>query len=180
VFEIATSRILHAPETSPELRPWVWPLPNFNGFSPVILEDAHAADLERRDIILGYERHVALPRSVPVLAVRDGVIIYAGRSSSGHSLCIDHAGGWSTQYSGLEHVLASTTDRFRKRRKERVRAGDVLGHIGIDSRHVRFELSRYSEEDGTEPVCPIHRMRKWVLVPWTVFPSAASKQHEAA
>jgi hypothetical protein len=43
-------------------------------------------------------------------------------------ICLDHAGGWSTQYADLAHVLATPTDRFRRRRKTRVRASDVLGH----------------------------------------------------
>jgi murein DD-endopeptidase MepM/ murein hydrolase activator NlpD len=176
MFEIATTRILHSPETSTELRPWVWPLPNLNGFSPKILEDAHDIDPDRRDIVIGYEPYVALPRFLPVFAVRDGAVTYGGKTSNGFTVCLDHAGGWSTQYGGLEHMFVNATDRFRKRRKERVRAGDVLGYIGIASPRVRFELSRYSEEDGSEPVCPIQRMRRWVLLPWTETPRTPSSQ----
>lgn len=172
MFDIATTRIIHSREPRTEPRDWTWPLPSMNGFAPKIVEDAHDLDVARRDIVIAYEPHIALPHFVPVFAARDGVVTYGGRTPSGHVVALDHAGGWSTQYAGLAHMFVCATDRFRRRRKERVRAGDVLGYLSNDAARLRFELARFSEEDGHEPVPPIQRSRRWVTVAWEQTPTA--------
>lgn len=169
MFDLTTTRILHSPEATPTLHPWVWPLPILNGFSPTILEDGHDLEPARRDLVVGYEPRVALPEQLPVFAARDGVITYAAKDENAFSVAIDHPGGWITQYSGLFHLCAVTTDRFRRRRKERVRAGDVLGFIHKSSACVRFELARFTE-DGHQPVPPVQRMRTWIQLSLTDVP----------
>jgi hypothetical protein len=87
-------------------------------------------------------------------------------------VCIDHAGGWSTQYANLEHVLALPTDRFRRRRKTRVRAGDVLGHARRFLLRVRFGLTRLGEP-GWSVVDPTEPMHAWAVLPWCTEASVA-------
>lgn len=55
---------------------------------------------------------------------------------------IDHADGHASSYSGLAHVLALSTDRFRRRRKERVRAGAVIGYLQAGTGRLLLEISR--------------------------------------
>jgi hypothetical protein len=84
---------------------------------------------------------------VPVIAAQDGTIAYARTATGSCTLCIDHAGGWSTQYSDLGYLLVRPTDRFRRRRKERVQAGDVIGHVPRSSLRIRFALTRLVDDE---------------------------------
>jgi hypothetical protein len=165
MLNIATTRILHAPEETgaPRHSPWIWPLPRLDGVAPCVLTPIDESSPDRVDI--GYSDRSSSPSLVPVFAAQDGVITYAGTAGGSPTVCLDHAGGWSTQYGDLEHVLAMPTDRFRRRRKTRVRAGDVLGHARRSSLRVRFGLAQLGESgwlvaDPTEP------MRTWSLLPW--------------
>lgn len=125
-------------------RPWIWPLPRLDGVAPCIL--GSAGEPVQDDVELGYPDRSAAPGLVPVFAAREGVVTFAGTAAEGRTICLDHAGGWSTQYAGLAHVLTRPTDRFRQRRKERVQAGDVIGHAPSSLR-IRFSLSRWSEHE---------------------------------
>jgi murein DD-endopeptidase MepM/ murein hydrolase activator NlpD len=167
---IATTRILHAPESTGAFvshRPWVWPLPRLDGAAPCVVGPADSSAHDGVD--LGYPDRCSSPGMVPVLAARDGVITYAGTTRSGPTVCIDHAGGWSTQYANLEHVLAMPTDRFCRRRKTRVRAGDVLGHAHPISPSIRFGLARLGEL-GWSIVDPTEPMLTWAVLPWLAEP----------
>jgi len=140
---IATTRILHAPEdtiATSQHGPWVWPLPRLDGVAPCVLSPIDASTQDSVDI--GYAGRSSSPGFVPVFAAHNGVITYAGTANGSPMISLDHAGGWSTQYADLEHVLAMPTDRFRRRRKTRVRAGDVLGHARRSSLRLRFGLAR--------------------------------------
>ena len=111
---IATTRILHEPETMAAVlprSPWVWPLPRLDRVAPCIVEPVDG--LRPDGIDLGYSDRSSSPELVPVFAACCGVITYAGTSRGSPTVCIDHAGGWSTTYADLEHVLATPTDRFR-------------------------------------------------------------------
>lgn len=107
---------------------------------------------------------------VPVFAVQDGVVTYASNAAGRSTFSIDHAGGWSTHYSELEQVLARPTDRFRCRRKERVRAGDVIGHARRSALRIRFGLSQLTE-DGCVAQDPDARMHAWSVLPWFAEPA---------
>ena len=85
-------------------------------------------------------------------------------------VCVDHAGGWSTQYADFEHLLVTPTDRFRRRRKTRIRSGDVLGHVRQPSQRVRFGLTRL-DESNWRTINPTELMRSWVVVPWSTPPA---------
>lgn len=162
----ATSRILYAPESAGAVglpRSWVWPLPRLDGLSPCILTATSRSPPD--DVEIGYSSRTSSSSHVPVIAAQDGIIAYAGSATGSRTLCIDHAGGWSTQYSDLECLLVRLTDRFRRRRKERVQAGDIIGHVPRSSLRLRFALSRLTD-DGCAVVDPGAWMPAWSMLPW--------------
>jgi len=180
---IATSRILCAPESGRSTSPacnrsgWVWPLPRLDGTAPCLLSPFRVRLPD--SIELGYWGRSPSLDLVPVFAAQDGTIAYAGADHGTSTLCIDHAGGWSTQYSELAHVLARPTDRFRRRRKERVRAGDVVGHAPRASSRVRFALSHVTNE-ACLIVDPTERMATWSILPWFTKEASASQSSRTA
>jgi hypothetical protein len=167
---IATTRILHYEDESRmsgRLQRWIWPLPRLDGLAPRIL--ASTRDVAPEDVELGYQGRAWSLVLVPVFAAREGIVTYAGTGAHGRTVCIDHAGGWSTQYAGLGHVLTRPTDRFRKRRKERVHAGDVIGYAPRSPLRIRFSLSRWSD-DACATVDPDTCMHAWSALPWFADP----------
>jgi len=169
---LATTRILcppkHAASAEP-VKPWIWPLPRLDSAHPCILplhDPARADGL----VQLGYHDRSSSSDFVPVFAPQDGVIAYAVRTDLGATLCLDHPGGWSTEYSGLETVLALSTDRYSRRRKVRVRAGDVLGYLRRSLR-LDFGLSRAvdGERTSVDPSTVIHT---WIAQPWFAKPAS--------
>jgi hypothetical protein len=169
---ISTTRILHAPANtniSGQPNSWVWPLPRLDGAAPSILTTgAPPAD----GIEIGYPGRSLSRSLVPVFAAQDGIVTYADNVANGATLSIDHAGGWSTHYSELEHLLARPTDRFRRRRKQRVRAGDIIGHARRSMLQMRFALSRLTD-DGCVAQDPAAWMIGWSMLPWFEDRSAA-------
>jgi hypothetical protein len=166
MLTIATTRILHAPANSNILgqhSSWVWPLPRLDGISPSVL--VSTAQPSSDSIEIGYQGRSSSPSLVPVFAARDGIITYAGTAADGPTLCIDHPGGWSTQYAELAHLLARPTDRFRRRRKERVRAGDVVGHAHPSALRIRFALSQLTDDECVA-LDPAAWMPAWSMLPW--------------
>lgn len=178
---IASSRILHlsdASRTAGSQRPWIWPLPRLDGITPAVLS---LREHSRHDgaVELGYRDRGSSPSFVPVFAAQDGVISFVTRAGKGATLCLDHAGGWSTQYGGLAHALVLPTDRFRRRRKTRVRAGDVLGHAPRESLRISFALSQLSER-GWIAIDPAPMLHAWSLVPWFADPPPRTPAQLAA
>lgn len=171
---VATTRILHASantQLSGLRSSWIWPLPKLDGVVPGILASTGGPPSE--GIEIGYEALSFSPSLVPVFAAQDGIVAYAGPGAEGSALSIDHADGWSTHYSELEHLLTRPTDRFRRRRKERVRAGDVIAHARRSAPRVRFGLSRVAE-DGSIALDPAAWMPAWSVLPWFAEPHGAS------
>src|SRR5262249_21755547 len=121
------------------------------------------------EVEIGYQGRAFSPSLVPVFASQDGIVTYAGNTTSGATLCIDHAGGWSTHYAELEHLLARPTDRFRQRRKQRVQAGDVIGHARRSALGLRFALLRLTD-DGCIAQDPAAWMPSWSMAPWFADP----------
>jgi hypothetical protein len=161
-----TTRLRNTPEsnnTSSEQRSWIWPLPRLDNLAPCILTPF--TNKSSGDVEVGYRERASSSDLVPVFAARDGIITYVSAADGSPTLYLDHAGGWSTQYSELAHVLARPTDPFRKRRKERVRAGDVIGHAPRTSIRIRFSLSRLSDA-GCIMVDPGEWMPTWSMLPW--------------
>ena len=185
---------LGAPSTSP-----VWPLPAFNGREPSSLP---AIGTQPRGVDLAYPRLDAvemtakcppdspngtathfMPNMVPVFAVDDGEITYAGRLSHGYGVVIDHGNGLATYYSNLEQLAAIRTDLYRKR-AQHVRAGDMIGIVGAVSaggfKHLHFELWRRGRDHLFAPVDPKQTMTGWTVLPWRddltpIEPPAAAK-----
>lgn len=181
MHKLATSRILHASEPSPLVEPrkrWIWPLPRLDGVAPSIVSPL-AEPRRDRAIDVGYHDRTTSPTLVPVFAAQDGIITYATRTDRGATICLDHAGSWSTQYEELEHLLVVPTDRFRRRRKTRVRAGDVLGHAKRASLCVRFALSQLVNGEWVA-VDPAPRIHTWTVLPWFVDPSPDAAAQLAA
>ena len=171
---IATTRILYASENTAPVgpaKPWIWPLPRLDGVNPSILsqdpQDPTSAD---GFIQIGYPDRSSSPEFVPVFAAQDGIITYAVRAEQSTTLCLDHPAGWSSQYCELEHVLALSTDRFRRRRKVRVRAGDVLGHARSSLR-IRFGLSRLVDGEWAA-IDPAALFHTWSVQPWFAEPTS--------
>lgn len=162
---IATTRILHTSVgsgTAAHLHPWVWPLPRLDGATPRVLSFWEPS---QGSVDIGYQDRATERSPVPVFAVQDGIVSYAATATDGALVCLDHAGGWSTQYSILEHLPIRPTDRFRRRRKERVRAGDLIGHVRRSTPRIRFALSRLvDDESATQD--PFAWMTEWSMLPW--------------
>ena len=172
----ATSRIHYVPEGTLVVglpRSGVWPLPRLNGLSPCIVLSAGNSPAGSEDVEIGYPDRASSSSHIPVIAAQDGIIAYAGSATGSSTLCIDHAGGWSTQYSDLERLLVRPTDRFRRRRKERVRADDIIGHAPRSLR-IRFAVSRLTDDECVV-VNPGAWMHTWSMVPWfDVAPTSRS------
>jgi hypothetical protein len=129
-------------------------------------------------IAIGYPGRASSPELVPVFAAQDGIVTYASSGTGGSAICIDHAGGWSSSYSELEHLLTRPTDRFRCRRKERVRAGDVIGHAPRSGLRIRFGLSRITDVGSVEED-PAAWMPAWSMLPWFLEPTPRIASHAA-
>lgn len=140
---------------------WYWPLPRLAGESPRII--AHAND-GRRAVDIGYELLAFSQLFIPVYAVRSGTVSFAAELASGCAVTIDHGGVWSTHYAHLEKMFVAPT-LARRRRRARVRAGEVIGYAGRDPSHVRFELWKWTARDGFVPVRPSLVMRHWLVLP---------------
>jgi murein DD-endopeptidase MepM/ murein hydrolase activator NlpD len=162
-----------------------WPLPELAGRRPVLLvfdPKDHAG------VDLAYERapdnermlvHSAkpsdgplysLPSMTPVFAVADGVVIYAARQLRGHAIIVDHGNGWLTFYGRLQALFTTAKIDPRPWRRDRVRAGDLIGFAGSPEsgplRTLRFEMWKLDEAYGYRTVDPIRYMRRWSLRPW--------------
>lgn len=170
---LMTTRILFQPEqpaSAVAAKRWLWPLPRLDGTSPCILSPYDPARVDGL-VELGYPDRASSSELVPVFASQDGAIAYAARSEQrGGMICLDHPAGWSTSYSGLETLLVVSTDRFCRRRKSRVRAGDVLGYLRTTLR-LGFGLSRWVDGEWrtTDPAehCPA-----WIVQPWFTEPTS--------
>src|SRR5262245_42997520 len=140
---------------------WFWPLPRLAGEPPRII--AHAHD-DRLGVDLGYARIVFPELFVPVFAVRAGLVSFAARCASGYAVTIEHGGVVSSHYAHLEQMFVTPT-LGRRRRRLRVRAGDVIGYAGRDPSHIRFEVWKWTAKNGFVPVEPARVMHKWLVLP---------------
>lgn len=180
----------------------VWPMPSLNGREPAVIETS----TKMPGIDLAYARAYPdellatypigpngspthfMPSSMPAFAVADGTIMYAGKQDHGHAIAVNHNNGWATFYSGLEHMFARATSKRPRGPKERVRAGDVLGYVGSQTRGamkcLHFELWKLDPDHHFEPVGDtLDHMRSWLVLPWQderLTPGAATLDRIAA
>ena len=141
-------------------QPWRWPLPKLGRRSPIILGE-HTAE-ERRGVDLGYV--VAAFDSelfVPVYAAQAGEVSFAMEASDGFAVSIDH-GEWTTHYAHLSKMFV-TPARPKLRRRQHVRAGEVIGYAAKTPLHVRFELWQRTITGGFEAVDPIPHLDQWTI-----------------
>ncbi len=98
----------------------------------------------RRHPILGYLRmhagiDFAAAWGTPIYAVSDGIVSYAGRHGGhGNYVRLDHGGGIATGYAHMSRIAVPAGYR--------VRAGQVIGHVGSTGLstgpHLHYELYR--------------------------------------
>jgi murein DD-endopeptidase MepM/ murein hydrolase activator NlpD len=165
--------------------PAVWPLPELAGRRPVLLV-FEPTDHARVD--LAYERKADpdgtlvraakhgddamfdLPSMSPVFAVADGVVIYAAKQLHGHAIIVDHGNRWLTYYGQLQALFTTAKVDPRPWRRDRVRAGDLIGFAGSCEhrplRTLRFEMWKLDDEYGYRTVDPIRYMRRWAVRSW--------------
>ena len=141
----------------------IWPLPRLDGISPCILQSAGEGPA-LAPLALGYPGRAFSSSRVPVFATQDGTVAYARTAGDRSTLCVDHPGGWSTHYAELEDLLTRSTARCHRRR-ERIRAGDVIGHVPRSSLRICFGWSRLTGH-GRIQLNPGGFMVMWSMLPW--------------
>lgn len=166
--------------------PPVWPMPALNGRAPVVIPSnpkSPGIDLAYQranvhDLMATYPvgtpngtaRHF-MPNMMPAFAVRDGVIMYAGKQAHGHAVVVDHRNGWATYYANLEFMFAIPTSQEPRRALARVKAGDVLGYVGAPApgafKCLHFELWKRDEESHFNAIDPSNEMSSWLVLPWS-------------
>jgi murein DD-endopeptidase MepM/ murein hydrolase activator NlpD len=160
-------------------RRWVWPVPSWNGRSPVISDGFHtrAGGVHHNGVDLMYARTASdtlaagtldgskafvMPDGTHALAASDGVVTFAGSTSRGQAIVLDHGGGTlGTFYTHLETLLAAVGDR--------VRGGQAIGIIGADPldgehlKHLHFEIWRGALTTANA-IDPAPLLRTWAVV----------------
>lgn len=174
---------------------WVWPLPRWNGYAPTISSgfgprtDAKGQQVKHLGVDIMYARrnradqrdrypprtkHGSLnhfmPDATPVLAATDAKVWSAGMTPRGYTVVLDHGPPWASYYTHLAEMFVQPTQRGQS--GQRVRAGDVIGHVGADPldgeglMHLHFELwYRGARESAIDPE-PL--MATWLVAPASV------------
>ncbi len=162
-FRLKRSRSRERPVRAiPHRNANVWPLPTIAGIPPSVARK-HDGVL----ISYGAEIHTRLPPFVPVFAVSDGVVVYAGSALDVHAVALDHGDGHRSFYTGLTHSFVMPTSRHA--REQRLRAGDVLGYVCSSepqSAPLHFTLMRHDAAGHFHGVDPEEAMRLWTVLPW--------------
>lgn len=141
---------------------WRWPISRVGNRSPIVLAE-HAVN-ERRGVDLGYA--VAPFDSqlfVPVFAAQSGEVSFALEGNDGCAVSIDH-GEWTTHYGHMSKMFP-TRCLGRTRRRQHVRAGDVIGYAAKTPLHVRFELWKSTDDRGFVAVDPLPHLNEWNVTP---------------
>ena len=76
----------------------------------------------------------------PLLAVNDGVVVFAGwKGGYGKTVIIRHGGGYESLYAHQS--------RYRVRKGQKVKQGQIIGHVGNTGRstgpHLHFEIRKH-------------------------------------
>ena len=141
-------------------RPWRWPLGRLAGRPPIVL-DEHVAE-DRRGIDVGY---VVAPFDselyVPVYAAQSGDVSFALEGKDGFAVSLDH-GHVTTHYAHMSKMFV-TRCLGKARRRQHVRAGDVIGYAAKAPLHIRFELWKWTDERGFVAVDPRAELENWIV-----------------
>lgn len=131
--------------------PWRWPLGRCAGRPPIVLDEHVVAD--RRGVDLGY---VVAPFDselyVPVYAAQSGEVSFSLEGEDGCAVSLDH-GNTTTHYAHMSKMFV-TRCLGNTRRRQCVRAGDVIGNAARSPLHVRFELWKWTDDRGFVAVDP--------------------------
>ncbi|CAN5885591.1 hypothetical protein BH11MYX2_BH11MYX2_36890 [soil metagenome] len=139
-----------------------WPLESLGLREPSVLREH---DGGRRGVDLGYEpRPYDADLFVPVFAANDGEVACALESPTGSAISIDHGGTWTTHYTGISKVFVIPC-LPRLRRRESVRAGQVIGYAAKSPIRIGFELWQWTNADGFVAVDPLPHIANWAHAP---------------
>jgi hypothetical protein len=137
----------------------VWPLPSIAGTQPQMQPIGDGVAFAYESCDLG-----TFPAFVPILAVSDAVVEYAGKAHDTHSIVIDHGDGHRSAYYGLAHMFVMATTQHAT--PQRVRAGDVLGYQPSASKHVlRFSILQRDAAGHFHPLDAEQVMQSWPVLP---------------
>jgi murein DD-endopeptidase MepM/ murein hydrolase activator NlpD len=150
-----------ADDAKPLVVPWRWPLSRLADREPLVI--AEHVNEERRTLELGYEsRFFDAELYVPVSAAQAGEVALAGETPSGFMITIDHGHReWATHYTHLSRMFVAPYLGQKKRRRQRVQAGEVIAYAAKTPIRMRFELWNWTDEKGFVPVDPIATMTSW-------------------
>lgn len=175
---------------------WAWPLPRWNGYEPAISDgfnsmrtDTRGHQVKHLGVDIMYPRRNAadqrdrypprtkhgsrnyfMPDAVPVLAVRDAKVWSAGMTPRGYSIVLDHSPPWASYYTHLAEMFVQPTRRGQS--DQRVRAGDIIGHVGADPldgeglMHLHLEL--WYRGARVSAIDPAPLMTTWLIAPASV------------
>jgi murein DD-endopeptidase MepM/ murein hydrolase activator NlpD len=178
-------------------RLWVWPVPRWNGYAPAISDgfasmrsDGKGGQVKHLGVDVMFPRRGTtdqldrypprskhgsrnhfMPDGVSVLAVKDAKVWSAGMTPRGYTVVLDHGAPWASYYTHLSEMFVTPTQRGQS--DQRVRAGDVIGHVGADPldgeglMHLHFELW-YRGARGSA-IDPEPLMRTWLIAPASVL-----------
>lgn len=153
----------------------VWPLPSIAGVSPTLT-------VKDGGVLLQYDARAGqLPAFVPVFAVRDGVVVYAGSALDTHAITIDHGDHHRSYYSGLAHSFVSWA--ACDRREQRIRVGDLLGYARPSDPNagaLHFTVMTYDDKDRFQCVDLVTAMQSWRILPWVEQPITPNAHRLAA
>lgn len=143
-----------------EQQPWRWPLPRLGNRDPIMLADHD--DNGVRCVDVGYAAaSFDSELFVPVLAVQSGEVSHALEKEDGFEVALDHGGrSWATLYAHLSKMFV-TRCLPRLRRRQRVRAGEVIGYAAKGPLHLRFGVWQWTDEDGFVSVDPREQLKQW-------------------
>jgi murein DD-endopeptidase MepM/ murein hydrolase activator NlpD len=168
IFEITSyhpkTNKVHArlhPSAREKRGPWRWPLGKLGTRPPIVLDEYVIG--ERRGVDVGY---VVAPFDselyVPVYAAQSGEVSYALEGKDGFAVSLDH-GGTTTHYAHMRQMFV-TRCLGRTRRRQHVRAGDVIGYAAQAPLHLRFELWKRTDDRGLVAVNSRPELESWSVV----------------
>ena len=139
--------------------PFRWPVAPLGELAPQVLA---ARDGARPSVDLGYVRKPS--ELVAVVAANDAEVSFAFGRDGHYAVSLDHNGTWCTHYAGLDKLSVIAT-LPRLVRRQRVRAGEVVGYI---SGKLGFELFQWTDDRGFVAVDPRPHLAKWDGAPTLV------------
>jgi murein DD-endopeptidase MepM/ murein hydrolase activator NlpD len=140
-------------------QPWQWPLARLGDRDPIVVRESSGT---RRGVDLGY---AARPSDsefyVPVYAAQSGEVSAAIDLPTGYVISLDHGDHKvCTHYAHLSKMFVAPC-LPKARRRQFVRAGEVIGYAAKSPLHIRFELWRWTDGHGYVAVEPMPEMLGW-------------------